>query len=140
MQREPDEVTVGLRVQGTRRHLGPALQEFQEQHDLKLLPWSPYGGWPIPLDRFDRLLVERAAEQGRRVRPLDGIQGGEVGPHVHLGDEIYLLEPVAFRALIGEVAAKLSREFAARAAHEDVIDLMSQFMIDTVPLPEKQLH
>jgi len=137
MKNESEMTTVGVRIRGRREDVEQAMEQFEERVDLTLLPWRPDGGWPIALARLvGEDVVMRYAKRGDRARPLDGIFGGDMMAHVHLGDDIYYLETEVFQDLVGEVAQRLTKEFAGKFDYEKTVDLMSQVAIDTVPLPE----
>jgi hypothetical protein len=137
MNDRSDMVTVAVRIRGRREEVGRAMEDFQRTDGLELLPWRPDGGWPVALARLvGEDVVARFAKRGVRSRRLDGIDGGDMTAHVHLGDDIYLLETEVFQELVGEVARRLTTEFAGKFDYEKTVDLMSTLAIDTVPLPE----
>ncbi len=138
MRDESETVTVGVRLEGNREEIGRIVERFRDRAEIKILPWRPNGGWPLPLaELVDVDIVARFAASGVKSRQLEGIRGGDMStPHVHLGDEAYLLEVETFQELVGEVAQRLATELAGKNNYENTVDLMSRFAIDTVPLPE----
>lgn len=137
MKEMAEPVTLGLRLRGSRAELARAVEQFERLDEIEVLPWRPDGGWPVPFAEIaGRELLEKYVREGRLLERLRGIAGGDMAPHVHLGDEVYLLEAEVFQRLVADVARKLAAEFAGRVDYETTVDLMSQFAIDTVPLPE----
>ena len=137
MKEETEAITVGLRLRGSREDIARAVEGFQRLEHLELLPWPPAGGWPVPLATIAGTdLLKQYADRAVRLEHLDGIRGGEVVPHLHLEDEVFLLERSEFKKLVGDIAAKLTAEFAERVGYEGTVDLMGQVAIDTIPLPE----
>lgn len=130
--------TVLVRLRGAREQLEHAVERLADDREIELLPWRPDGGWPVPLAEIaSHRLLAKYAELGHRLNTLERIDGGEVVPHFHLKDDVILLERNEFKQLIGEVAMELATELAGRVDYETTVDLMSQFAIDTVPLPER---
>lgn len=137
MKEATEPITVNLRLRGSRADIAKAVEGFHHLEELELLPWSPYGGWPVPLARITgEGMLKEYAERAVRLETLQGIRGGEVVPHFHLEDEMFLLDHAEFKNLVADIAGKLASEFAQRVGYEGTVDLMSQIAIDTVPLPE----
>jgi len=137
MRDTTDSATVSFRLRGSREDIARAVEGFARLEDVELLPWRLNGGWPVPLARIaSEELLHKYAEKGTRLERLLGIDGGDMTPHVHLNEEIILLERSDFKNLVADVASKLSADLAERVDYETTVDLMGQFAIDTVPLPE----
>ncbi len=137
MRDTTDSATVGFRLRGSRQDIPRAMEGFARLEDVELLPWPPHGGWPVPLARItSEALLLKYAEKGTRLERLEGAVGGDMTPHLHLNEDIFILERSDFKNLVADVAAKLSTDLAERVDYETTVDLMGQFAIDTVPLPE----
>lgn len=137
MKKTEEMTTVGVRLRGPRENLEKAAAVLEREWNFELLPWRPDGGWPIPFARIaGKEIIEKYAKQGIRLEKLDGIRGGEVVPHLHLGDEVIILDRSQFKELVGEVATKLATDLVEKLDYDKVVDVIGQFAIDTVPVPE----
>jgi hypothetical protein len=113
------------------------IKNFARDREIELLPWRPDGGWPVPLAKITgEKLLAKYADLGKPIKRIEGINGGEVVPHFHLKNDVILLEREVFKKLVGEIAMKLGTELAGSLDYDKTVDIMSQFAIDTVPLPE----
>ena len=92
----------------------------------------------VPVDK----LIERArldkiiADQPHvKLRFIKGIRGGIRSPHMHLGDEVVLLDRSRFKVLVAEIASELAATRADRL--DDYIDVMgtvNKLADDPVPI------
>ena len=92
--------TVGLRLRGSRENLERVIEKFTRDREIELLPWRPDGGWPVPLAKIaGEKLLAKYVDLGKRFKRLEGINGGEVVSHFHLGNDVILLERDVFVVL-----------------------------------------
>ena len=132
-----EKITVGVRLRGSREDLERVIKNFAGDREIELLPWRPDGGWPVPLAKIaGEKLLAKYADLGKAIKRIEGINGGEVVPHFHLKNDVILLEREVFKKLVGEISMKLGAEFAGRVDYDKTVDIMSQFAIETIPLPE----
>jgi hypothetical protein len=137
MKESKDKVTLGVRLRGSHEELKKAVAVFDRYSQIEVLPWRPDGGWPLPLAQIvGEKLLEKYLKRGKRVERLDPFPGGEVVPHFHFRDDVIVLERSEFKKLVGEVATKLATDLVDKVDYNKTVDLMGQFAIDTVPLPE----
>jgi hypothetical protein len=130
-------MTVGFRLRGQRKDLEQAIERISGDREIELRPWPSPGGWPVPLAKFvNKSLLKKYAKIGTRIERLEGIRGGEVVPHSHLGDDVIYLKRDDFQQMIGDVARQLAIDFTARVDFDKTVNLMAQFAIDTIPMPE----
>jgi hypothetical protein len=126
-----------VRLRGSRENLKRVVEKFTKDREIELLPWRPEGGWPVPLTKIaGEKLLDKYAGMGKVIKRLKGIEGGEVVPHFHLENDVVLLEREVFKEMVGEIAMKLGTELAGRVDYDKTVDIMSQFAIETIPLPE----
>ena len=132
-----EKITVGVRLRGSREDLERVVKNFARDREIELLPWRPDGGWPVPLAKIaGEKLLAKYADLGKTIKRIEGINGGEVVPHFHLENHVILLEREVFKKLVGEISMKLGTELAGRVDYDKTVDIMSQFAIETIPLPE----
>ena len=132
-----EKITVGVRLRGSREDLERVIKNFAGDREIELLPWRPDGGWPVPLAKIaGEKLLAKYADLGKAIKRIEGINGGEVVPHFHLKNDVILLEREVFKKLVGEISMKLGAELAGRVDYDKTVDIMSQFAIETIPLPE----
>lgn len=132
-----EKITVGVRLRGSRENLERVVKKFARDREIELLPWRPDGGWPVPLAKIaGEKLLAKYADLGKAIKRIEGINGGEVVPHFHLNNDVILLEREVFKKLVGEISMKLGAELAGRVDYDKTVDIMSQFAIETIPLPE----
>jgi len=96
--------------------------EFQEmtQALVKLpvrvrVPWPfPYpGGWPVPLDQLlSKKVLDGLVEDRQKIKIIEGIRGGIRDPHLHVKNQVVLLDRPAFKQMVGLVAQKLAEQIA----------------------------
>jgi len=90
----------------------------QDYVSIQIPEWWPWprpfpGFWPIDpwialgRERLDKLIEGSPAIQIRYIRD---IRGGIRRAHLHMGNQIVLLERAAFKEIVTEVAAKLAAE------------------------------
>jgi hypothetical protein len=71
------------------------------------------GGWPVPIDAVLNRKAIEALTKGQpriKVKFVDGINGGIRDAHLHLEDQIVLLDRAQFKELVAGVAAKLAEQ------------------------------
>jgi hypothetical protein len=91
----------------------------------------------VPLAKIaGEKLLAKYADLAKAIKRIEGINGGEVVPHFHLNNDVILLEREVFKKLVGEISMKLGAELAGRVDYDKTVDIMSQFAIETIPLPE----
>jgi len=116
--------------------LGEVLKAGRVAIDIPELRKYPYpgDGWggimPFPRPphqvEFSKRLNLNAIAEGMprmKIKPFPGIDGGIRTPHMHMGDEVVLLDREQFKMFAGEVA----RELASRHVDttEDYVGVMN---------------
>jgi len=132
-----DNITVGVRIEGSIESVRESLTALGRDRELQLKPMPFPGGWPVLFKKIisDELL-HRYADRGTRIPRLEGINGGEVAPHFHLGDEMVYLTRNQFQDMVGDVAKEITTNFAKHMDFESTVDFMGRLAIGTVPFPE----
>ncbi len=139
MKESKGDKMVSIQLLGSQGVLQKAIAELEKERQIKVRPWSPYGGWPVPLARIvGEGFLEKYVAKRIPIKRLEGINGGEEVAHFHLGNDIIFLESDDFKTLVGEIALKLATDLAGKVDYSKTVDLVGQFAIDTVPLPEHQ--
>ncbi len=132
-----DTITVGVRLEGSQESVRHTLDALNKNRDLRLRPMPFPGGWPVLFKKvISDDLLNRYAERGTRIPRLEGINGGEVAPHFHLGDDLIYLTREQFQTMVGDMAKEMTTTFAKHMDFESTVDLMGHLAIDTIPLPE----
>ena len=81
-----------------------------------------YPFFQIPVDKLlERARLEKiTANQPRiKLRLIKDIRGGIRSPHMHLADEVVLLNRNRFKTLVGEVASVLAENRVDRLKEDD---------------------
>ena len=122
-----------IRFEGTAEMFTKVAQALErlpveiEIPEWKFRPPHLAGCMPLPLLRLipeDRLNKIVEGMPVINIKYVKGIDGGIRTPHLHLGDDIVLLDRARFAQYVGEVASTLG---AMRAeALEDYVDVMNQ--------------
>jgi hypothetical protein len=96
--------------------------------------WPPdhtAGCWPLPLDQLlSRSFIKKViADRPRFVIPDPGIYGGIRPPHLHVKNEIVLLDRSQFKDLVGRVAHELAGRIAERADYTETVDAIRHLAV-----------
>ena len=87
------------------------------------------GGWPILIQEIlDRKKLASLVDGMPRLKVIEGIKGGMRNPHLHLEDQIVLLDRGRFKDVVGHVAMALATQFAEEAEYIDVVEAMHDFV------------
>lgn len=87
------------------------------------------GGWPILIQElFDRRKLASLVEGMPHLKIIEGIDGGMRNPHLHMDDQIVLLDRGRFREVVGHVAMALATKFAEEAEYPEVVGAMHNFV------------
>ena len=121
-----------IRFEGTAEMFTKVAQTLErlpveiEIPEWKFRPPHLAGCLPLPLLRLipeDRLNKLVEGMPVINIKYVKGIDGGMRTPHVHLGDDIVLLDRARFAQYVGEVAGSLASMRAE--AVEDYVDVMN---------------
>lgn len=119
---------------------GP-IAEFEKVADalIKLpisirIEWPPghlAGCWPIPPERIlGRKVLNKVIEGMPRIKIIQPFPGGIRNAHLHIKDEIVLLDRARFREVVGQIAMELAGKLAERAEYTETVgairDLVSR--------------
>ena len=69
------------------------------------------GTWPTPEKALGEDVIKNIAEGMPRVKLAEGITCGMRNPHLHLEDEIVLLDQTRFKEFVGGLVKMLARQF-----------------------------
>jgi hypothetical protein len=93
------------------------------------LPFPYPGGWPIPLFRvLPKDLVNKLAKD-RVSFPsiiLNGINGGIRDPHLHIKDQVTMLDREEFGQVVGMAAESIGQELAAETGYQQTIGALRE--------------
>ncbi len=93
------------------------------------LPFPYPGGWPIPPMRFlsKEMLAGISKERPAFARQLlSGINGGIRDPHLHLEDQVVILDREMFSQVVGKAAASIAQEVAVGASYQGMIGALRE--------------
>jgi hypothetical protein len=96
--------------------------------DTVPLPEGPFPGI-FPYARL--ITVEQMMEQiGEmpRFALIDDIRGGIRNPHLHLGDDVVLLDRELFKSIVQETAANLTEELAENGDYVEIASAMRHLL------------
>jgi len=96
--------------------------------------WPPghtAGCWPIaPEELLSRKILDKIIEGMPRIKIIRGIDGGIRNPHLHIGDEVVLINRERFKELAGQVAMELAERLAERADYVETVGAIRNLMPD----------
>jgi hypothetical protein len=111
-----------------------SIQEFEKvATTLVELPirirveWPPghtAGCWPIaPEQILGKRVLDRVTEGMPRIKAeiIRGIDGGIRDPHLHIRDEMVLLDRARFKEVVGQVAMELAGKIAEREEYTETV-------------------
>lgn len=98
------------------------------------LPEGPYPGI-FPFARLFTIeyLMGQTVDMPRLTLIKD-IWGGIRNPHLHLGDEIVLLDRDTFKDIVQETAARLTEGLAENAEYNEVADAITHLVLRDSPM------
>lgn len=87
--------------------------------------WPPdhtAGCWPIgPEEILSPRVLGKVTEGMARIKIVRGIKGGIRDPHLHIKDEVVLLDRTRFKEFVGQVAMELGGRLAERAEYVETV-------------------
>jgi len=101
--------------------------------------WPPdhlAGCWPKPISEIVDARVLAKATEGMPMISADiiqGIRGGIREPHLHVGDEVVLLDRARFKEVVRAATTTLADEFVEVADYVQTVDAVRSF-VPEVPL------
>ncbi len=97
--------------------------------------WPPghtAGCWPIgPEELLPRKILDKIIEDMPRIKIIRGIRGGIRDPHLHIGDEIVLIDRKRFKEVVGQVAMELAGRLAERADYTETVGAIRNLVSGT---------
>lgn len=110
---------------------------------VRIPEWPRPGPFPgIYAMPIEKLLAEKQLReivsdaQPLQIKYIKDIAGGIRLAHVHLGDQVYLIDRAKFQVLVGEVAQRLAtRRVEAIGDYVGVMDAISRVAIIPIQLP-----
>lgn len=94
--------------------------------------WPPdhtAGCWPIgPEQLLGKKVLETVTEGMPRIKIIKGIPGGIRDPHLHIGNEIVLIDRAKFKEVAGQVAMVLAERLAERADYTETVGAIRNLM------------
>jgi hypothetical protein len=140
----PDEITFRTEIE----FVGSADEFGKVVASLKGLPirlrseWPPdhlAGCWPLPpFEIIGDDILEKIIKGKPRLGPgiINGIRGGIRDPHLHVGDEVVMIDRKAFKEVVGRVAMELAGKLSEKGEYVETLNAVRTLSIDTVPMPE----
>ena len=87
--------------------------------------WPPdhtAGCWPIgPEEILSQKILGKLTDNMPRVKIVRGIKGGIRDPHLHVKDELVLLDRARFKEAVGQVAMELGGRLAERLEYVETV-------------------
>ena len=94
------------------------------------------GCWDIaPEELLSKKVLERVTEGMARFKIIRGIPGGIRDPHLHIRDEVVLLDRARFKEVVGQVAMELAGRLAERAEYTETVGAIRNLMPGVSPKP-----
>jgi len=124
-----EEITFRTEIEfkGSIEELGKVVAALAELPIRTRVEWPPghtAGCWPIPPEEFlSREVLDKVIEGMPRIRVeiLRGIRGGIRDPHLHIRDDVVLLDRVRFKELVGQAAMQLAGTLAEKAEYTETV-------------------
>ena len=99
-----------------------ALAELPIRIRVEWPPDHTAGCWPIgPEEIINPKILGKVTEGMRRIKIVRGIKGGIRDPHLHLKDEVVLLDRTRFKEVVGHVAMELGGRLAERSEYVETV-------------------
>ncbi len=97
------------------------------------------GGWPVAVESLlDRKSLEGLMKGQPRIKVkfVDGINGGIRNAHLHIDDQVVLLDRAQFKELVAGVAAKLAaQQVDLDQDHVEVISKIDRLAATPIEIP-----
>lgn len=77
--------------------------------DTVPLPERPFPGIPAITKLLTKEMLNKLVKGMPKVRIIKDINGGMRNPHLHVGNEVVLLDRAKFKELVGQVAAEMAK-------------------------------
>ncbi len=88
-------------------------------------PWGgKNGGWPVPVERLVR--IEKYLQEERRIKLIRDLAGGIRISHIHLKDEIVLVDKKIFRDIMGDVARELAENLVDEVEYVQAVNTINR--------------
>jgi len=108
------------------------LEEFTEvataltKLPIKLRVEFPHGHtagcWPFPPDGIlSKRVLDRVIADMPRVKLVKDIYGGIRNPHLHIADDLVLLDRERFKSFVGQLAMEVAGNIAEKADYTDAV-------------------
>ena len=116
-----------IEYRGSAEEFGKVAAALVELPIRIRIEWPPghlAGCWPIPIGEIlsDRILENIIEDMPRiNAKIIQGIPGGIRDPHLHLRDEVVLLDKNKFKELAGQVAQELTERLADKAGYTETV-------------------
>lgn len=101
-----------------------ALVELPIRIRVEWPPGHTAGCWPIaPEELLSKKVLDRVTEAMPRIKAeiIRGIRGGIRDPHLHIKNEVMILNRVRFKEVVGQVAMELAGRLAERADYTETV-------------------
>ncbi len=99
-----------------------ALVELPIRIRVEWPPGHTAGCWPIgPEELLSKKVLEKVTEGMPRIKIIKGIPGGIRDPHLHIENEVALLDRARFKEVVGQVAMELAGRLAERAEYVETV-------------------
>ena len=116
-----------IEFKGSAEEFGTVAAALVELPIRIRVEWPPghlAGCWPVSIGHVlsDKIL-DKITEGMPRINAkiIQGIAGGIRDPHLHLGDEIVLLDRIRFKQVAGQVAQELVERLADKAGYTETV-------------------
>ncbi len=87
-------------------------------------PWGgKNGGWPVPVERL--IKIEKYLQEQPRIRLIKDLAGGIRISHIHLKDEIVMVDRKIFRDIMGDVARELAESLADEVEYVQAVNAIN---------------
>lgn len=87
--------------------------------------WPPdhtAGCWPIgPEQIISKQVLDKVIEGMPQLKIIRDIRGGIRNPHLHVKDQVVLLDRARFKEVVGQVAMELAGRIAERAEYTEAV-------------------
>jgi hypothetical protein len=116
-----------IEFQGSIQEFGKVVAVLKESPLLIRAEWPPEhtaGCWPTPLAEIvSGRVLDNAIEGMPRISAdiIQGIRGGIREPHLHVGDEVVLLDRARFKEVVRQAATELAGGLAEKADYSEVV-------------------
>lgn len=111
-----------------------ALAELPIRVRVEWPPGHTAGCWPIgPEELLSKKVLERVTEGMARFKIIRDIPGGIRDPHLHIRDEVVLLDRARFKEVVGQVAMELAGRLAERAEYTETVGAIRKLMSGVSP-------